>query len=118
LVAKPIEELNVPSVTFLAEQDGEVEKELKARIVPILTRDLAVSAAYLVRVCYGECAEQKVVLALLCPPALQLVEAIGREFSAMFKSTENLDIIFLNPDQLLKVRLVSKPFFEQDVHPA
>jgi hypothetical protein len=105
---------NIESVTFVGEQDGDVERELKAEIVAEFTASPSVRRAYLALVRYGESPDVNVALCVFGPPEdVQLVDACAARFRAMFGPTEHLDTLFLDPQQDSEVARVCKPFFSR-----
>lgn len=71
----------VPEVRFLGEQDGEPERELKARLSAVLEPRPLVDRAYLAQVAYAGAQGVTVALCILGPEAPDLAAAIGREFA-------------------------------------
>jgi hypothetical protein len=107
------EEIRVPQLRFLGEQDGPPERELKSRLAEFFGRDQTVSTAYLARVAYGK----KSFAIALClrshfGPYSGLVEKVGKIFASMFGGHEHLDIIFLSEAQEAELVMVCKPFFQ------
>jgi hypothetical protein len=111
----PVQERQESTLRFLAEQDGEVERELKAKWATILTQHSGVTRAYLARTTSGAGPEQNVTLCV-CPRSAQaeaLVQALARPFREKFGSDQYLDIAFLNASQEAELSQVAKPFFPQ-----
>ena len=109
------DEFTATEIAFLGEQDGPVERELKAKFSQCFSRNLYVNAAYLVRVRYGRSPEIKVALCLEAPEEMApaIVEELGSEFREMFNSRESLDIMFLSEERKRAVTAVAKPFYQQ-----
>jgi hypothetical protein len=107
------EEIEVPKVSFLGEQNGVPESELKYRLVEFFQRDQNVIKAYLARVAYD--AQPSVVVALcLCTQFghdRAVAEKIGKLFASMFGGHEHLDIMFLGEEDESKLAKVCPPFF-------
>jgi hypothetical protein len=108
-----MESFRATDILFICEQDGDSEKTLKARLVPLFQSDLHVAEAYLTKVRYSESSETQIVLCLAtggssCP---EIVEAVGSEFRKMFNASVSLDILFLTPSQHSSIRLVANPFY-------
>jgi hypothetical protein len=103
-----------PAITFLAEQDGAVERELKSKLSELFLSERAVQRAYLVRVRYADAASITVALALLAAPQSKdtLVSAIGDVFRLMFGVGQHLDILFASPAQGAKISMVCRSFFQ------
>jgi hypothetical protein len=112
---KPPEEIQVPQLRFLGEQDGPPEREIKSRLAEFFGRDRSVSTAYLARVAYAE----KSVAVALClrsqfGPDRGLAEKVGNIFASLFGGREHLDIIFLSEAQETELVAVCKPFFQAE----
>ncbi|HWY71349.1 MAG TPA: enhanced serine sensitivity protein SseB C-terminal domain-containing protein [Terriglobales bacterium] len=108
-------EIHVPNVTFLGEQDGEVEKEFKQRLLDRFATSTTLHKAYLVRARYGESPEIKVVLALDANAGglVILRDRASRVFAKMFNSETSLDILFLSDEQKQRISAVAKPFYQK-----
>jgi hypothetical protein len=103
------------TLRFVAEQDGEVERELKAKWATILAQPNGVTRAFLARTTSGTGPEHSVTLCI-CPRSAQaeaLVQALARPFREKFGSDQYLEIAFLNASQEAEVSQVAKPFFPQ-----
>ena len=107
------EEIQVPKLRFLGEQDGEPERELKDRLIEFFQCDQTISRAYLVRVAYSDVSAPVVGLCLHSEfgPDRGVVNKIGKIFASMFGSHEHLDIIFLDDKQEYELAKVCSPFF-------
>jgi hypothetical protein len=104
----------VPSVIFLAEQDGQAERELKAQWIQLFNRNINLHSAFLVRVRYSDSQEINVALCLdTAQVEPKLVEGVGLVFHKMFGAHEHLDVMFLTPGQKLQIVKVAKPFYTQ-----
>jgi hypothetical protein len=102
----------VPSTTFLGEQDGQPERELKANLVELFRPDPDVRSAFLVRVRYKGSQYTNVALCLeTSREDADLVKALALIFHNMFGAHESLDILFLRPEQLPQISGVAKPFY-------
>lgn len=99
------------SVTFVGEQDGEVERELKAGFVAELEAYPLVRRAYLAIVRYGASQELNVALCLFgSPDDAQIVEACASRFQEMFNPEEHLDTLFVSVEQDRQLAQVCNPF--------
>ncbi len=110
---KDPEELQVPQLRFLGEQDGPPERELKCRLAEFFERDKTVNRAYLARVAYGA----KSFAVALCfraqlGPDRGLAGEVGKIFASIFGGHEHLDIIFLSELQEAELAIVCNPFFQ------
>lgn len=103
-----------PRVEFLGEQDGEIERELKSRLVAVFARFPAVRRAYLARVGFQPDAPPVVALCILSDqhdPAI--LEAARRQFASLFASGVSRDMLFLTPSQDADVARVCSAFYER-----
>jgi len=108
------QEMLVPSVIFLAEQDGQTERELKAQWLELFERNIYLHSAFLVRVRYSNSQGVYVALCLDIGRAdPELVRGVGLVFHQMFGAHEHLDVMFLTPEQKLQIGRVAKPFYTQ-----
>lgn len=107
------EEIQVPKLRFLGEQDGVPERELKDRLIKFFQVDQSILRAYLARVAYSDPSPLVVALCLRSEfgPDRVVVEKIGKIFASMFGSHEHLDIIFLDGQQEHELAKVCSPFF-------
>ena len=112
---KKSEEVRVPEIRFLGEQDGPPERLLKERLADFFRRDRSVSRAYLARVDFGEGKNASVVLGLRTQfgPGKGMVEKVGTIFADVFNSKEHLDIMFLTDGQEAQLTKACKPFFDE-----
>jgi hypothetical protein len=109
-----MEELKTSRVHFLSEQDGPSEQQLKTKLIECcLLSKTDVSSAYLARVSYRETPGLTVALCLRGGKknAAAIVECVGATFRRVFRSTEHLDIFFLDESQLKEIDKVAKPFY-------
>jgi hypothetical protein len=109
------EEHTVPKITFIGEQNGVPEQELKSELNILFSKTITVRSAFLTRVDYGNSDEFNVALCIRSdmPEDVDLKKEAGRIFSAQFGPHEHLDIIFLRMEQEADLRHVCKPFFER-----
>jgi hypothetical protein len=110
---KPVEEIQVPQVHFLGEQDGPPERELKSRLTDLFQHQ-SVERGYLARVVYEG---DGVIAVALCirrqiGPDSGLAEKVGQIFAAMFGKDQRLDIIFLSGEQETELANTCRPFFK------
>jgi hypothetical protein len=112
---KRAETFSVPEITFIGEQDGAVEAELKVCLVARFRSNAHVNQAYLVRVRYGDAPEVKVALCLEAGDKIQpqIVDAAGCEFRKIFNSDASMDILFLSPEQHARISSVAQPFYRR-----
>src|SRR5712671_1638644 len=98
---RPITEIRTPKISFLGEQDGPVERTLKARWLPILSASPTIRRAFLVRASYEAPNDIHVVLALCSTggPDLTLIEALRVPYADIFSRDCPLDMVFVNATQ-------------------
>jgi hypothetical protein len=111
----PVQERQESALRFVAEQDGEVERALKAKWVSILAEHGGVTRAFLARATSAVVPEPSVTLCI-CPQSAQaeaLVQALARPLHETLGSDQHLDIVFLNATLEAEVSRVARPFFPQ-----
>ena len=98
---------------FVGEQDGEPERELKQRLVPILEEALEIKSAYLAIVDYRDGSSQSVVLCLRSDKEADaaFVLRIGKIFAEVFNAKDHLDVLFMDSRKESAVRAVCSPFY-------
>ena len=96
---------------FLSEQDGPVERQLKAQWAPVL-RQHGVARAYLVRVLMSEDSEPTIALAMTRGSSSDsdVVNALVPLFKATMSQSAFVDMMFLDLDQEAQVARVCKSF--------
>jgi len=109
------EQIHVPAVTFVCEQDGETEREFKRRLLDRFKTSTTLRQAYLVRAKYGESQDLNVVLVLDANPGghKMLREQAFDVFWKMFNSASCLGILFLREEQRKGITAVAKPFYQR-----
>jgi hypothetical protein len=112
---RPPEDLTVPDVMFIGEQDGESERGFKEAITPLLNQRPHVLCAFLARVDYGTSDEFNVALCIRTekPDDVEMREDIGKVFSTRFGTHEHLDTILIRVEQEAELRSVCRPFYEK-----
>lgn len=111
----PVQERQETGLRFVAEQDGELERALKAEWITILSRHRGVTRAFLARVSSGGQAEPGVMLCI-CPRSAQhhaLVQELAGPIRQMLSSDHHLDIVFLSSAQEAEISRVAQSFFPQ-----
>jgi hypothetical protein len=111
-----IDKMDVSDVLFLGEQDGVPERELKARLIPVLNGTRTVARAYLAKIAYGPIGSANVALCLrtTTEPDSCLLQALSQVFSSMFSSNEHLDILVLDDEKEARLSGVCHAFFAQE----
>lgn len=110
---KAIGRVYVPKVTFAAEQDGAVERTLKARWLPILAAHPEIRRAFLVRAAYEGQQDVHVVLALCSnsPANEKLADALHVPYATLFSRNCPLDMAFVTSAQESEIERVCLPFY-------
>lgn len=114
-VAAVTQELQVPEIQFLGEQDGPPERLLKKRLSAVFVFHRQLERAYLAQVRYAD--ESGVALCLRCVGGQnpQLAEVVGEVFGSIFGAHEHLDILFVSENQEAVLRRVCRPFYSAAV---
>jgi hypothetical protein len=102
-------------VTFIGEQDGPAERDLKDRFVEVLSGEPVVRRAYLACAEHGDGSGVHITLCLKCSPRAEdvsLLPKLAGIFGSMFNSQEHLDIRFLEDNEEHDLRSVCVPFYE------
>jgi len=98
-------------VRFLGEQDGEVERLLKAQLSEMFKGHKDVRRAYLARIAAGDQTGIALCLGTKHGAKQSLVSEIGAIFSGIFAKQAHLDILFLTESQELALEKVCAPFY-------
>jgi hypothetical protein len=109
---KLVSTVSAGKLRFESEQDGPVERDLKAQWLPILTAAPQMRRAFLVR-CASERGDQHVVLALCSTggPDLGLIEALRVPYARKFHRDCPLDMMFATAAQEALIERVCSPFY-------
>lgn len=107
--------MKVAAITFLGEQRGRPEDELKQLLSDYFKSELVVSSAFLLRVKYGDSPEPHVALCIRADDLIQytVLEQAKRIFRKMFNTEQSLDIIFLSSEQVRQALEAGRPFYVQ-----
>jgi hypothetical protein len=110
---KPPQEIRIPNLRFVGEQDGPPERILKEQLIDFFKRDQSVKAAYLAKIDNGDGSPIGVALCLRTQFGADkgMVEKIGTIFAFVFNSQQHLDIVFLTEKQEALLAKVCRPFF-------
>ena len=110
---KLVKQLHAPQVKFLGEQDGPVERTVRARWLPILSANPQIRRAFLVRASYEGPNDVHVVLALCSNggPDLNLIEALRVPYAAIFSRDCPVDMVFVSATQESQIERVCPPFY-------
>ena len=110
-----IHPLSSADITFLGEQDGPAEQRLKEALAVLLGLGASVTRAYLARVAYND-KTSGVMLGLLTNDdrdCERLAGQIGKTVAALFKTSADLDIVFLNNERDAEIRKACPPFYDR-----
>lgn len=107
-----VTEIRATKLEFLGEQDGPIERDLKARWLPILSANADISRAFLARATYQDGALH-VVLGLCSKKQadLALINALRIPYAALMHKDCPLDMSFLNKEQECQLEKVCAPFY-------
>jgi hypothetical protein len=111
---RPTQEITPGRIRFLHEQDGEVERTVKAHMVRLFEQHGRVARAYLAHVDYGDPDAYDVALCVATVDGREdraLVESIADVFARLFGPDEHLDTLFLSPERERQLTAVCRPFF-------
>lgn len=102
-------------IEILGEQDGEIERKLKQKLVPILEEAGDVRSAYLAIADYRDGSPPSVVLCLRSDNDDNAVLAvrIGKVFAELFNAKEHLDVLFMDSQRERVVRAVCSAFYSR-----
>ena len=106
--------LSINTIKFIAEQDGEAEREFKQKISIFLNNQNSLVRAYLAQIRYKDNSNDFIVALCLKvdkKEAQYFVEEASNIFKKMFGRCEHLDILFLDEQQELLLREVCCPFY-------
>lgn len=108
-------EFAVRRISFIGEQDGQIERQLKAKLAEFFQTEPQIISAFLARAHYGTLQETFVCLCLQRTGGddRPTVDRIGRVFASIFAKTQHMDILFASDQQLRELRLVCRPFFSR-----
>jgi hypothetical protein len=111
-----IHSLSSSDITFLGEQDGPAEQRLKEALAVLLGLGASVTGAYLARAVYDD-KTSGVMLGLLTGDyrdCEKLARQIGKTVAALFKTSADLDIVFLNNERDAEIRKACPPFYDRN----
>ena len=113
MASRPPDIIEPSCLEFLGEQDGEPERELKQKLIPILEEALEIKSAYLAIVDYRDGSSPSVVLCLRSDKEADAAFAlrIGKIFAEVFNAKEHLDVLFMDSLKESAVRAVCSPFY-------
>lgn len=103
----------MPKVTFVGEQQGPAESELKDLLGQRIAGFEEVSKAYLVQVTYGSDPTVHVALAIEGQIKQEHAESIAQFFRKWAALGTNMDLIVLCEEQIPPVRQIAQPFFSR-----
>ena len=105
-----------PRIEFLGEQDGDVERDLKAALIGLFARFPSVRRAYLARVGFQPATAPSIAICLaLEHPNQRIVREICDAFRPMFSSDAFVDVLFLTPEQEIDAARVCSAFYARAV---
>jgi hypothetical protein len=98
-------------VSFVREQDGPPERDLKVALDHLFGVRGSVERAYLAVVKYGSSESAFVAVCLKGKESPGLVTEIGETFAALFTADQHLDIVFVTDAQERELARVCEPFY-------
>lgn len=100
-------------LTFIAEQDGEVEFEFKSALISIFSTANIPLRSYLVLGKWQPNELSQPILCLRVPgdEDLQLLDKCSAIFNNLFAENQHLDIVFINSEQEQRLRKLCCPFY-------
>ena len=104
-----------PGVQFLVDQDGPMERTLKAKLVEFFSDVVQVEQAYFARVQFAG-KVQSVALCVYGTPEMdaQLVlRGVSSVYSRLVPTDQGLQTIFLTPAQKVDIGKTCRPFFNR-----
>jgi hypothetical protein len=107
---RPVEVHRQPTVEFVHEQDGPIERRFKQSLEDDLG-SAGVQRAYLVRVSYGKPDSYEVALCLVAREDPAIAAKVGAAFARLFGKDIHLDIKFPSAEQEARLATVCSPFF-------
>ena len=108
-----IEQHHIRTVTFVREQDGVPERQLKQALRNVFYPSVVVRRAYLARVCYDGATDEHVALCLAATSlSSELRDRVSFEFAKLFSPAEHFDILFINRQHEAECAKVCRPFYE------
>ena len=110
---RPTEKFNVLKITFVCEQDGIPERNLKQKFIPLFEERAYIRSAYLARVTYDNPNEINIALCIRMDQKddEMLKKAIGDIFWHTFNEKEHLDTICISNEQEEELKQVCRPFY-------
>jgi len=99
---------------FIAGQDGELERDLKAKLARAFSDgEFAVRRAFLVIVELDVGASPTVALCIRAPGQRQeaVVAMVQQIFAPMFNADQFLDVVFMDEVEAAAVAKVARPFY-------
>ena len=101
------------SISFVGEQDGEPERELKGLIIKVFEGNNNIIKSYLARIHYGDPNEIIVALCIFSKKEDEkLVMKLMETYKSIFSKDTFLDIMFLRDDQIDEIEKVCSPFYD------
>jgi hypothetical protein len=108
-----VESFRVSDVTFVGEQDGPAERELKTLLAEVFLGSPTVVRAYLARVLYAP-SNAGVALCLNSEAEdRSLVAEIAKRFASLFGRNQHLDIMFISKARETELMRVCPAFFSR-----
>ncbi|MBN2267699.1 MAG: enhanced serine sensitivity protein SseB C-terminal domain-containing protein, partial [Candidatus Babeliaceae bacterium] len=106
-------------ISFICEQDGPTEKELKKEWCALFEKRTSILSAYLVRARYGDQKySQDNFDVILCIKNTngndpRLAQETASIFSSRFNKDEHVDILFINDGHEFKIKEIANAFYKK-----
>lgn len=113
---RPAEKLRVREIQFIEEQDGDAERDLKAKLVTLFDQLRLVRIAYLARVQYDSSDSVDVAVCVRGQRGQDrmVAERVGQVFASIFARDQHCDIMWITPEQETALTKVCRPFYKMD----
>jgi len=108
----------VGTINFVDEQDGEAERDLKAKLVILFDQLHLIKIAYLARAQYDDAESVDVAVCVRGQRGQDrmVAERVGQVFASMFSGGQHLDVVWINAEQETALAKVCRPFYKADAN--
>jgi hypothetical protein len=104
--------VTVPSIRFIAEQDGQFEQTVKSGIAKVLQLHPEIQQAYLVSIAYED-STTGVALGIVSEQEATsgVLSGVQAAFAEVAPSNLSINIIFLSTEEQKQVAAIARPFY-------
>jgi len=108
--------LRVGTIHFVDEQDGEAERDLKAKLVTLFDQLHLIKIAYLACVQYdnAESVDVAVCVRGLRGQDRMVAQQVSQVFASIFARDQHVDVVWITPEQEAALAKVCRPFYKVD----